>query len=136
VCRARGEVAELKSYTNLTRTQQRGEGGSSPEMKMMAALAQSSSGKGEEVAEAGVRSWGSSRRSFIGGRRGGGRGGASTGDACRDSDVGAQWWRRDGSGRWGDGMAQADARRQTELVSAIMARQRGGRWPTAIVPIA
>jgi hypothetical protein len=27
VCRARGEVAELKSYTNLTRTQQRGEGG-------------------------------------------------------------------------------------------------------------
>jgi hypothetical protein len=27
VCRARDEVAELKSYTNLTRTQQRGEGG-------------------------------------------------------------------------------------------------------------
>jgi hypothetical protein len=27
VCRARGEVAELKSYTNFTRTQQRGEGG-------------------------------------------------------------------------------------------------------------
>jgi hypothetical protein len=27
VCHARGEVAELKSYTNLTRTQQRGEGG-------------------------------------------------------------------------------------------------------------
>jgi hypothetical protein len=27
VCRARGEVAELKSYTNLTRTQQGGEGG-------------------------------------------------------------------------------------------------------------
>jgi hypothetical protein len=27
VCRARGEVAELKSYTKLTRTQQRGEGG-------------------------------------------------------------------------------------------------------------
>jgi hypothetical protein len=27
VCRAHGEVAELKSYTNLTRTQQRGEGG-------------------------------------------------------------------------------------------------------------
>jgi hypothetical protein len=27
VCRARGEVAELKSYTNLTRTQQREESG-------------------------------------------------------------------------------------------------------------
>jgi hypothetical protein len=27
VCHARGEVAELKSYTNLTRTQPRGRGG-------------------------------------------------------------------------------------------------------------
>jgi hypothetical protein len=27
VCRARGEAAELKSYTNLTRTQQREESG-------------------------------------------------------------------------------------------------------------
>jgi hypothetical protein len=39
VCRARGEVAELKSYTNLTRTQQGGEGGSSPGMKMTTTLA-------------------------------------------------------------------------------------------------
>jgi hypothetical protein len=54
VCHARGEVTELKSYTNLTRTQQREEGGSSPEKKMTAALAQSSSGKGKEVAEARV----------------------------------------------------------------------------------
>jgi hypothetical protein len=75
VCRARGEVAELKSYTNLTRTQQRGEGGSSPEMKMTVALAQSSSGKGEEVAEAGLRSWGAWGGPFIGGQGGGGRGG-------------------------------------------------------------
>jgi hypothetical protein len=29
----------------------------------------------------------------------------------------------------GDGMARADARRQTELVSVIMARRRGGQWP-------
>ena len=73
VCRARGEVAELKSYTNLTRTQQRGEGGSSPEMKMAAALAQLSSGKGEEMAEAGVRNWGARGGPFIGAR--GGEGG-------------------------------------------------------------
>jgi hypothetical protein len=73
VCRARGEVAELKSYTNLTRTQQRGEGGSSPEMEMTAALAQLSSGKGEEMAEAGVRNWGAWGGPFIGAR--GGEGG-------------------------------------------------------------
>jgi hypothetical protein len=60
----------------------------------------------------------------------------STGDACRSGDDGALWWRRHDSGRRGDGMARADARRQTELVSAIMARRRGGRWPVANVPIA
>jgi hypothetical protein len=75
VCRARGEVAELKSYTNLTRTQQREEGGSSPEMKMMAALSESSSGEGCGEAEAGVRSWGSSERSLYRRRGGEGRGG-------------------------------------------------------------
>jgi hypothetical protein len=46
--------------------------------------------------------------------------------ACNDGDGGAQWWRWDGSGRWGNGMARADTRRQTELVSAIMARRRRG----------
>jgi hypothetical protein len=61
---------------------------------------------------------------------------ASTSDACRGGDDGAQWWRRDGSGRWGDEMARAGARSQTELVSAIMARQRGGRWLAANAPIA
>jgi hypothetical protein len=35
---------------------------------------------------------------------------ASTGDACRDGDDDAQWWRLDGSGRRGDEMARADAR--------------------------
>jgi hypothetical protein len=47
---------------------------------------------------------------------------ASTRDACRGGDDGTQWWRRDGSGKRGDRMAQVDARRQIELVSAIMAR--------------
>jgi hypothetical protein len=61
---------------------------------------------------------------------------ASTSDACRDGDDGAQWWRRDGSGRRGDGMARAGTRRQTELVSAIMARRRDGWWPAANAPIA
>jgi hypothetical protein len=81
-------------------------------MKMTVALAQSSSGKGEEVAKAGVRSWGAWGGPFIEGRGGGGRGVASTGDACRDGDDGAQWWRQDGLGRWGDGMARAGTRRQ------------------------
>jgi hypothetical protein len=36
----------------------------------------------------------------------------------------------------GDGMAQADARHQTELVSAIMARRRGGKWPAVIASLA
>jgi hypothetical protein len=61
---------------------------------------------------------------------------ASTGDACRCGDDGAQWWRRDGSVRRGDEMARAEARRQTELVSAIMARRQGGWWPVANAPIA
>jgi hypothetical protein len=47
-----------------------------------------------------------------------------------------QTGRQDGSGRQGDGMARADARHQTELVSAIMARRRGGQWPVAIALLA
>jgi hypothetical protein len=99
VCRARGEVVELKSYTNLTRTQHREEGGSSPEMKMTATLAQSSSRKG-------------------------GRGGRGRGEEGWSS--GGPFYRHRGrrKGRWrapttlgvaamiahsgGDGMAQAD----------------------------
>jgi hypothetical protein len=99
VCRARGEVAELKSYTNLTRTQQRGEGGSSLEMNMMAALAQLSSGKGEEMAEAGVRNWGARGGPFIGTRGEKGARGGEHRRACHGGDGGAQWRRRDGSGR-------------------------------------
>jgi hypothetical protein len=100
VCHARSEVAEVKSYTNLTRTQQRGEGGSSPEMKMTAALAQLSSGKGEEMAEAGVRTLGSSGQSFY--RRPGlgrGREVASTGDLATTGMV---------AHSGDDGMARAD----------------------------
>jgi hypothetical protein len=37
---------------------------------------------------------------------------ASTSDAYRGGDDGAQWWRRDSSGIWGDGMARAGAGRQ------------------------
>jgi hypothetical protein len=33
-------------------------------------------------------------------------------------------------------MARADARRQTELVNAIMARRQGGQWPAAITSLA
>jgi hypothetical protein len=33
-------------------------------------------------------------------------------------------------------MARADARCQTELVNAIMARRRGGQWPAAIALLA
>jgi hypothetical protein len=56
---------------------------------MTAVLVQSSSGKGEEVAEAGLRNWGAPGGPFIGGRGGGGRGVASTSDACRGGDDGA-----------------------------------------------
>jgi hypothetical protein len=89
VCRARGEVVELKSYTNLTRTEQRGEGGSSPEMEMTAALAQLSSGKWEEMAEAGVRNWGARRGPFIGAR--GGEGGERWRALASSPRRG--WWR-------------------------------------------
>jgi hypothetical protein len=44
-------------------------------MKMTAALAQSSSGKGKEVAEAGVKKGGARAVLFIGARRGGRGGG-------------------------------------------------------------
>jgi hypothetical protein len=33
-------------------------------------------------------------------------------------------------------MGRADARRQTELVNVIMARQQGGQWPAAIASLA
>jgi hypothetical protein len=145
VCRSRGEVAELKSYTNLTRIQQRGEGGSSPEMEMTAALAQLSSGKGEEMAKAGVRNWGARGGPFLGAQ--GGEGGERWRAPASSPQRG--WWRtvvttgwlgqtgrRDGSGRWGGRMAQVDASHQTEMVSAIMAGRRGGKWPAAIVSLA
>jgi hypothetical protein len=138
VCRARGEVVELKSYTNLTRTQQREELGklTGDEDDDDAGSIELEEG-GEVVAEARVRKGGARAVLFIGAGGGEEEGEmASTGDACRGGDDGAQWWRRDGSGRRGDGMARPDAWRQTELVSAIMARRRGRRWPAANAPIA
>jgi hypothetical protein len=57
---------------------------------MTTTLAQSSSGEGCGEAEAGVRSWGSSGRSFYRRPREGAEGEvASTGDACRGGDDGA-----------------------------------------------
>jgi hypothetical protein len=65
---------------------------------------------------------------------------AHTGDACRGGDDGAQW-RRDGSGRrvtgWlGQAQGDRNARHQTLLASALMARQRGERRPAVIASIA
>jgi hypothetical protein len=51
------------------------------------------------MAEAGVRSWGSSGGPFIGGRGGGRRRWRALARHDCDGDDGAQWWRRDGSGR-------------------------------------
>jgi hypothetical protein len=62
-------------------------------------------GEGGEVVEAGVKEAGARAVPFIGDQGGGGEV-ASTGDACRGGDDGAQWWRRDGSGRRGHGMAR------------------------------
>jgi hypothetical protein len=140
VCRARGEVAELKSYTNLTRTQQRGEGGSSPEMKMAAALAQLSSGKGEEMAKAGVRNWGARGGPFIGAR--GGEGGGRWRAPASSPQRG--WWCTVATtGRLrqgGDGMArlaQGDrgARRQSGRRASN--GETTGWWrPTTIASLA
>jgi hypothetical protein len=99
VCRARGEVAELKSYTNLTRTQQRGEGGSSPEMKMTATLAQLSSGKGEEARGRGEELGSSGRSFYRRPGRGRGREVASTGELATTGMV---------VHSGDDGMARAD----------------------------
>jgi hypothetical protein len=65
---------------------------------------------------------------------------ACTGDACRGGDDGTQW-RRDGSGRrvtrWlGQAQGDRDARRQTLLASALMARRQGERRPVVIASIA
>jgi hypothetical protein len=73
--------------------------------------------------EVGVRNWGARGGLFIGARGG----------------EGGERWRAPAemvahSGE--DGMARADARRQTELVDAIMARRRGEQWPVAIASLA
>ena len=87
-----------------------------------------------------MRSWGSSGRPFY--RRPGRREEevASTGEACCDGDDGAQWWRRDGSGqavRRDDSIiVHGDARHQFVQVSELMARRRGGWWPTTNAPMA
>jgi hypothetical protein len=69
------------------------------------------------VAEAGVKKDGARAVLFIGARDREGRRGGKHRRACRGGDDGAQWWRRDGSGRRVTGwlrLAQGDrdARRQ------------------------
>jgi hypothetical protein len=90
----------------------------------VAALAQSSSGK----EEGGGRGWcGKSEARavlFIGARGGEGARGGAHRRARHGGDGGAQWRRRDDSGRGGDGMArlaQGDGASER-----VMARRRGG----------
>jgi hypothetical protein len=68
------------------------------------------------VAEAGARRCGPQGGPFIGGRGGGKEEVACTSEACCNGDDGAQWCRRDGSGRrWrrdGSVTGRGDARRQ------------------------
>jgi hypothetical protein len=59
------------------------------------------------VAEAGVKKGGARAVLFIGARGGEGRRGGEHQRACHSGDAGAQWWRRDGSGRRGEGIAWA-----------------------------
>jgi hypothetical protein len=100
VHRVRGEVVKLVSQTNWTLGYQRNEGGLTGAEEEGGALARLSSGKGKR----GGRSW-CEENSSSGGPfyrrsgRGGGGEVASTGEACRGDDDGAQWWRRDGSGQ-------------------------------------
>jgi hypothetical protein len=58
---------------------------------------------------------------------------------ARDGDDGAQWWRRDGSGRrwrW-DGLVTGTGTQGANSAGGrVMARRRGGRWSTAIASIA
>jgi hypothetical protein len=49
-------------------------------------------GRGEEVAEAGVKKEGARAVLFIGARGGEGRRGGTHRRACHGSDDGAQWW--------------------------------------------
>jgi hypothetical protein len=77
------------------------------------------------VAKAGVKKTGARAVPFIGGQGGGGEV-ASTGEACRGGDDGAQWWRRDGSGQTVvTGWLGAGARRQLGWWR-VMARGCGG----------
>jgi hypothetical protein len=75
-------------------------GQDSPEQrKGAAALAQLSSGKGRGSGRGWSGERGSSGGPFIGARGGEGARGSEHRRACHDGDGGAQWRRRDGSGR-------------------------------------
>jgi hypothetical protein len=103
------------------------------------ALAQSSSGKGR----GGSLGWcgeGEARAIlFIGARGGGKGGGVASADELAMTVVMAQTG--DGTARAGGGvkgrLGHSERGRMvpTELVSALMARRRGGRWSAANAPV-
>jgi hypothetical protein len=99
-------------------------------MKMPAALAQLSSGKGEEMAEDGVRNWGARGSPFIGAR--GGEGGERWRAPASFPRWG--WWRtvaasgrRDGSGRR-KAPNRAGERDNGEAMGRARERERGRVW--------
>jgi hypothetical protein len=93
-------------------------------MEMAAALAQLSSGEGGGDGRGRGGELGSSGRPFY--RRPGRRRRHEV--ACPGELATAEMVVHSGD----DGMARADARRQTELVNVITARRQGGQWPAAI----
>jgi hypothetical protein len=92
------------------------------------------------VAEASVRDWGARGGPFIGARGGEGARGGVHQRARHNRDGGAQWRRRDDSGRGGDGMARlAQGDRGARRLSGRRASngETTGRWrPAAIKSLA
>jgi hypothetical protein len=131
------DMVKLKSYNNWTRIQQRGEGKTHWSGGRHG-------GAGSIELGGGKREWPRPvwRRRELGrsfyrcpGREKGARGGGHR-RACHGGDGGAQWQRRDGSGRGGDGMvrlAQGDrgARRQPSRRASN--GETTGRWRPAVI---
>jgi hypothetical protein len=92
------------------------------------------------VAKAGVRNWGARGGPFIGAGGGEGARGGVHRRARHGGDGGAQWRRRDGSGRGGDGMArlaQGDRGTRRQPGRRASNGETTGRWrPAAIALLA
>jgi hypothetical protein len=92
------------------------------------------------VAEAGVKDWGARGGPLIGAwGQGRARGGVHR-RACHDGDGGAQWRRRDNSGRGGDGMARLAQKDRGARLQPGRRASNGkttGQWrPAAIASLA